>query len=61
MAAATLTRLSFARTFAIGGSVVTTELFKPNAVKAPNICEHFKLPRLDLEGSMEKEGMSGMR
>lgn len=44
-----------ARAFAIGGSVVTMERLKPNAVKIPNICEHFKIPYLDLEGFMEKE------
>lgn len=45
-----------ARAFAVGGSVVTAERFKPNAVKVPNICEHFKIPCLDLESFMEKEG-----
>lgn len=45
-----------ARAFAIGGTVVTMERLKPNAVKIPNICEHFKIPYLDLEGFMEKEG-----
>ena len=32
------------------------ERLKPNAVKVPNICEHFKIPYLDLEGFMESEG-----
>jgi hypothetical protein len=32
------------------------ERFKPNAVKIPNICKHFEIPYLDLEGFMEKEG-----
>ncbi|WP_180126863.1 PIN domain-containing protein [Rhodoferax sp. BLA1] len=45
-----------ARAYAIGGTVVTMERLKPNAVKVPNICEHFKIPYLDLEGFMEKEG-----
>jgi hypothetical protein len=45
-----------ARAFAIGGSVVTAERFKPNAVKLPNICDHFKIPCLDLERFMEEEG-----
>tara|TARA_R110000787_G_scaffold249816_8_gene355431 strand:+ start:1744 stop:2211 length:468 start_codon:yes stop_codon:yes gene_type:complete len=45
-----------ARAHAIGGTVVTMERFKPNAVKIPNICEHFKVPYLDLEGFMEAEG-----
>lgn len=45
-----------ARAYAIGGTVVTMERLKPNAVKIPNICDHFKIPFLDLEGLMEKEG-----
>jgi predicted nucleic acid-binding protein len=45
-----------ARAHVIGGTVVTTERHKPHAVKVPNICEHFKIPCLDLEGFMEKEG-----
>lgn len=45
-----------ARAYAVGGTVVTTERLKPNAVKIPNICEHFKIPYVDLEGFMEKEG-----
>jgi len=45
-----------ARAYAIGGIVVTAERLKPNAVKVPNICEHFKIPCLDLEGFMEREG-----
>jgi len=45
-----------ARAYAIGGTVVTMERFKPHAVKIPNICDHFKIPCLDLEGFMEKEG-----
>jgi hypothetical protein len=45
-----------ARAFAIGGTVVTAEHFKPNAVKVPNICKHFGIPWLDLEGFMEREG-----
>lgn len=45
-----------ARAYATGGTVVTMERFKPNAVKVPNICEHFKIPYLDVEGFMEKEG-----
>lgn len=45
-----------ARAYAIGGTVVTMERLKPNAVKIPNICDHFKIPFLDLEGFMEKEG-----
>jgi hypothetical protein len=45
-----------ARAHSIGGTVVTMERLKPNAVKVPNICAHFKIPYLDLEGFMEKEG-----
>lgn len=45
-----------ARAHAIGGTVVTMERLKPNAVKIPNICNHFKIPFLDLEGFMEQEG-----
>ena len=45
-----------ARAYAIGGSVVTLERLKPNAVKIPNICDHFGISCLDLEGFMEKEG-----
>lgn len=45
-----------ARAYATGGTVVTMERFKPNAVKIPNICDHFQIPCLDLEAFMEKEG-----
>lgn len=45
-----------ARAHAIGGTVVTMERLKPNAVKVPNICQHFNIQYLDLEGFMEKEG-----
>ncbi|MGH8156864.1 MAG: PIN domain-containing protein [Rhodanobacter sp.] len=45
-----------ARAFAVGGMVVTMERSKPNAVKIPNICDHFKIPVLDLESFMEREG-----
>lgn len=45
-----------ARAYSIGGSVVTMERLKPNAVRIPNICEHFDIPFLDLEGFMESEG-----
>jgi predicted nucleic acid-binding protein len=44
-----------ARAFAVNGTVVTKERYKPNAVKIPNICDHFNVPCLDLEGFMEKE------
>ncbi len=39
-----------------GLTVVTMELFRPNAVKIPNICRHFSVPCLTLEEFMEREG-----
>lgn len=45
-----------ARANAINGTVITLERLKPNATKIPNICNHFKIQFLDLEGLMEKEG-----
>ena len=44
-----------ARAFATGGTVVTMERLKANAAKIPNICDHFRIACLDLEGFMEKE------
>ena len=40
----------------IGGAVVTLEEFRPNAVKIPNICQHFQIPCYSLEKFMETEG-----
>lgn len=37
-------------------SVVTMETLRPNAAKIPNICEHFDVPYITLEGFMEAEG-----
>ena len=37
------------------GCVVTQEKLKDNAAKIPNVCEHFKIPCIDLEKFMEKE------
>ena len=37
-------------------TVVTMETLRPDAARIPNICEHFKVPYLSLEGFMEKEG-----
>lgn len=45
-----------ARAHATGGTVITMERLKPQAVKIPNICDYFKIPVLDLEGFMEQEG-----
>lgn len=36
--------------------VVTMEILKPNAVKIPNICDHFGIPCVTLEEFMEAEG-----
>ena len=38
-----------------GGWVVTQEKLKENASKIPNVCEHFGIPCINLEGFMEKE------
>ncbi|MBI1802160.1 MAG: DUF4411 family protein, partial [Chloroflexi bacterium] len=35
--------------------VVTDELLKPNAAKIPNVCAHFGVACLTLEGFMETE------
>ena len=37
-------------------SVVTMETLRQNAAKIPNICEHFDVPWMTLEGFMEAEG-----
>jgi len=37
-------------------TVVTMELFKENAAKIPNICDHFDIPCMTLEEFMEAEG-----
>lgn len=39
-----------------GGIVVTEERFKENAAKIPNVCAHFAVDCMDLEGFMEREG-----
>lgn len=36
--------------------LVTQESHKENAAKIPNVCEHFDIPCIDLEGFMEREG-----
>lgn len=41
-----------------GGTVVTEEQFKPNAAKIPNVCQHFNLPCVDLEGFMKQQAWS---
>jgi Domain of unknown function (DUF4411) len=39
-----------------GKTVVTTEKWKPNSVKIPNICRHFDVPCLSLQEFMETQG-----
>lgn len=39
-------------------SLVTLEVYKENAAKIPNICQHFKTPCLNLETFMEAEDWS---
>jgi hypothetical protein len=38
-----------------GGCVVTQENKTENAAKIPNVCDHFGIPYINLEGFMEKE------
>ena len=38
-----------------GKTVVTMELFKPNGVKIPNICQYFKIRCLTLEQFMDQQ------
>jgi hypothetical protein len=38
-----------------GACVVTQEKRTENAAKIPNVCDHFGIPCIDLEGFMEKE------
>ena len=45
-----------ARAGVTGATVVTMETLKPNAADIPNICEHFEIPWLSLQGFMETEG-----
>lgn len=45
-----------ARANAVKGTVLTMEQLKPHAAKIPNICDHFKVPCLDLRGFMLAEG-----
>lgn len=44
-----------ARAHAVGGTVLTMEQLKPNSAKIPNICEHFRIRCVDLEGFMKRE------
>lgn len=47
-----------ARAAVLNGTVLTMEQLKPNAAKIPNICDHFKLPCMDLRGFMTAEKWS---
>jgi len=38
-----------------GGTVVTEEQMKQNAAKIPNVCQHFNVPCINLEGFMQKQ------
>jgi len=38
-----------------GGCVVTEEKNTKNAARIPNVCAHFHMPCINLEGFMEKE------
>jgi len=44
-----------ARAAAVKGTVLTMEQTKPHAAKIPNICEHFKLPCMDMRQFMVAE------
>ena len=45
-----------ARAKVLDCQVVTTELFKDNSAKIPNVCKHFSVECINLEGFMEQEG-----
>lgn len=45
-----------ARAHATGTCLVTMEQFRENAAKIPNICKHFGVVCVDLNGFMEREG-----
>ena len=40
------------------GCVVTHEKFTENSARIPNVCMHFNIPCVDLEGFMERENWS---
>lgn len=43
---------------AAGWAVVTEERVKPHAAKIPNVCQHFGIRCLNLEGFMHENGWS---
>ena len=45
-----------ARAWTLDGIVVTMERERPNAARIPNICRHFDVECISLEGFMEREG-----
>lgn len=45
-----------AKAKACNGWVVTNEKFKENSAQIPNVCKHFGIPCINLEGFMNKEG-----
>ena len=45
-----------ARARTLDGIVVTMERERPNAARIPNICRHFDVECISLEGFMEREG-----
>lgn len=40
----------------LGGTVVSEETKKPNAARIPNVCEHFGIPCLSVEGFLAAKG-----
>jgi len=45
-----------ARAKVLNCQVVTTEVFRENAAKIPNVCKYFSVQSTNLEGFMEQEG-----
>jgi hypothetical protein len=41
-----------------GGTLVTEEQAKPNSPKIPNVCNHFKIPCINLNTFMQQQGWS---
>jgi Domain of unknown function (DUF4411) len=45
-----------ARAMVDGACVVTEEALKPNAAKIPNVCQHFQVACLNMQGLLKQEG-----
>jgi hypothetical protein len=45
-----------ARAANLGGTLVTEESRDPKLVRIPKVCSHFKVPCMNIEGLMAKEG-----